>query len=204
MTPKPRRKLTILRPIGLLLLAAALLLTAYNIWDDGRAAVSSQRILSELDDMVPEQPTPEPSESQEPEPPQEMPTVLIDGNECIGTLDFPTLDLTLPVMSDWDYDKLKSAPCRYAGTVYQSGFVIAGHNYRKHFGPLNRIQVGDAVIFTDVNGNEYSYQVAEMQVLEPTAIEDMLSDNWDLSLFTCTLGGQTRLTVRCNKIETGD
>ena len=204
MTPKPRRKLTILRPIGLLLMAAALLLTAYNLWDDGRAAVSSQRILAELDSVVPEQPTPETAEPEASEPPQEMPTVLIDGNECIGTLDFPTLDLTLPVMSDWDYDKLKAAPCRYAGTAYQSGFVIAGHNYRKHFGPLNRIQVGDEVVFTDVNGNEYRYQVAQMQVLDPTAIEDMLSDDWDLSLFTCTLGGQTRLTVRCEKTEAGD
>ena len=55
--------------------------------------------------------------------------------------------------------------------------------------------------FTDVDGNIFAYDVAEIQVLKPTAIEDMMSEEWDLSLFTCTLDGQTRLTVRCEKIE---
>lgn len=219
MTHESHRKLMVFRPIGLLLLAAALLLTAYNIWDDSRAAVSSQHVLSELNNVTPVQPIPKIFESdgagetegtdiqetadvsETPDPNQEMPNVSIEGNAYIGSLYFPSLELTLPVMSDWDYDKLKISPCRYAGTAYQSGFVIAGHNYRKHFGPLNHIQTEDTVIFTDVDGNTYFYQVTEIQVLEATAIEDMLSDDWDLSLFTCTLGGQTRLTVRCEQIE---
>ena len=119
----------------------------------------------------------------------------------IGTLEIPVLGLSLPVMSDWSYPKLKTAPCRYAGTAYKSGFVVAGHNYRRHFGTLSRLAPGDRVTFTDVDGNIFAYDVAEIQVLKPTAIEDMMSEEWDLSLFTCTLDGQTRLTVRCEKIE---
>ena len=126
-----------------------------------------------------------------------------DGNDYIGTLDLPRLNLSLPIMSEWSDAKLKITPCRYAGTAYKSGFLIAGHNYRRHFGPLGRIAPGDRVTFTDVDGNVFAYNVAEIQVLKPTAIEDMLSEKWDLSLFTCTLGGQTRLTVRCEKAETG-
>ncbi len=98
-------------------------------------------------------------------PDMEMPIVEIDGDAYIGTLEIPVLGLSLPVMSDWSYPKLKTAPCRYAGTAYKSGFVVAGHNYRRHFGTLSRLAPGD------------------------------------LSLFTCTLDGQTRLTVRCEKIE---
>ena len=51
--------------------------------------------------------------------------------------------------------------------------------------------------FTDIDGNIFEYEAAEIQELEPTAIEEMTDSGWDLSLFTCTLGGQTRLTVRC-------
>ena len=55
--------------------------------------------------------------------------------------------------------------------------------------------------FTDVDGSLFSYRVAEVQVLEPTAIEEMVMEGWDLTLFTCTIGGQARLTVRCEAAE---
>ena len=40
-------------PIGLLLIAAALLLCAYNIWDSGRAAASARNILAAMPDAIP-------------------------------------------------------------------------------------------------------------------------------------------------------
>lgn len=175
--------------VGLLLIAAALLLCAYNIWDNGRAAAGTQKILSAMPGA--ETPAGE-------APADEMPTVWIDGNEYIGTLDFPALGLTLPVMADWDYDKLRIAPCRYAGTT-AGNLVIAGHNYRSHFGQLDTLQPGDEVRFTDAEGSVLTYRVAETEVLPPTAIEEMTGGDWDMTLFTCTLSGQTRLTVRCSR-----
>ena len=178
--------------IGLLLIAAALLLCAYNIWDSGRAAASARNILAAMPDALPE------VSDEDEEQTDTMDTVQVDGNEYIGKLYFPTLDLTLPVMADWDYDKLKIAPCRYSGTT-DGNLVIAGHNYRSHFGPINNLQPGDEVRFTDVNGQQFVYQVVETEVLQPTAIEEMTGGDWDLTLFTCTLSGQTRLTVRCTR-----
>ena len=130
-------------------------------------------------------------------PDMEMPKVKIQGNDYIGTLDIPALGLSLPVMGEWSYPKLKVAPCRYSGSAYQGEFVIAAHNYSRHFGRLNQLQAGDQVNFTDIDGNTFEYEAVEIQELEPTAIEEMTDSGWDLSLFTCTLGGQTRLTVRC-------
>ena len=173
---------------GLLLIAAALLLTGYNLWDEWRAGQTAQQVLEQM---------PEPPEHEEPS------TVEIDGNDYIGTLDIPRLNISLPIMGEWSDAKLKITPCRYAGTAYRSGFVISGHNYRRHFGPLGRIAPGDRVTFTDVDGNVFAYNVAEIQILKPTAVEDMVSEDWDLSLFTCTLGGRTRLTVRCDRAEAG-
>lgn len=195
---------------GLLLIAAALLLTGYNLWDERRASTAASQVLAQMPEPSQDPPpsAPEPGEQEIPDyildPDREMPTVEIDGNEYVGTLEIPALDLSLPVMGGWSEAKLKTAPCRYSGSAYRGNFVIAGHNYRTHFGPLSRVSVGDQVTFTDVDGNVFSYAVEEVQILGPTAVAEMCSDEWDLSLFTCTLGGQTRLTVRCGKAAAGE
>ena len=119
-----------------------------------------------------------------------------------STISFPALGLELPVMSQWSYPNLKIAPCRYQGSAYTGDLIIAGHNYRTHFGPLKNLRVGDAVLFTDADGNQFRYTVAQVENLAKTAVEEMAAGDWDLTLFTCTLGGQTRVTVRC--VETKD
>ena len=178
---------TWLMRIGLLLLAAALLLTGYNLWDE----IPAQSNIDEP--VIPDYIL---------NPDMEMPTVEIEGNNYIGTLEIPAFKLSLPVISQWSYPRLRLAPCRYTGSAYQGNLVIAAHNYRAHFGPLKNLYAGDRITFTDADGNLFTYNVVEIQILEPTAIEDMTAGDWDLTLFTCTPGGQTRLTVRCEAIET--
>ena len=57
------------------------------------------------------------------------------------------------------------------------------------------------MIFTDAAGNIFSYSVKETEVLAPTDIEGMVSGDWDLTMFTCTIGGKSRVTVRCERLE---
>lgn len=121
----------------------------------------------------------------------------IDGNLYIGYVTIPALGLSLPVMSDWSYPQLKIAPCRYYGSVPTGDMVIAAHNYRSHFGRIKDLATGDTVYFTDMDGVTHSYAVAEIDTLSPTAIEDMTSSGYPLTLFTCTYGGASRVTVRC-------
>ena len=130
-----------------------------------------------------------------------MPEVQVDGEACIGTIGIPALELTLPVMSGWDYEKLKTAPCRYSGSAYKDDLVICAHNYRKHFSGIKGLLPGDEVIFTDAAGNVFRYKVSDVEILGPTALEEMTSGDWDLTLFTCTTGGQTRFTLRCDRTE---
>lgn len=181
---------------GSVLIAGAVWLTAYNIWIERRAGQAADGVYVQL--------LAEEAEAGETEvpmyvryPDMEMPTVEVDGNLYIGTLEIPALELSLPVMSEWSYPKLKIAPCRYTGSAYQNNMVIAAHNYATHFGQLKNLTPGDSILFTDADGNLFSYQVGELEVLGPTDIEDMVDSGWELTLFTCTYGGKTRLTVRC-------
>lgn len=130
-------------------------------------------------------------------PDMEMPTKEIDGETYIGVVEIPSLELSLPVMSDWSYPQLKKAPCRYVGSVYSHDAVICGHNYDRHFGRLKELVPGDEVRFTDMDGNVFRYSVCAVEQLAKTAVEEMQTGDWDLTLFTCTKGGVMRVTVRC-------
>ena len=192
---------------GLVLTAAALFLIIFNLWDDHRAGKAAQKTLEELltyrEANEKNAAKKEYGEQEIPDyllnPDMDMPVVEIEGNEYIGILEIPALCLSLPVMSEWSYPKLKMAPCRYAGSAYRGGFVIAGHNYRTHFTPLKNLIPGAAIRFTDVDGNVFFYEVDCLEVLEPEAVEKMTDEDWDLTLFTCTYGGQSRLAVRCTE-----
>ena len=70
-------------------------------------------------------------------------------------------------------------------------------HFKKHFGQLKNISLGDTVTFTDVDGNVFTYRVSDVENLSGTAVEEMEAGEWDLTLFTCTNGGRTRVTVRC-------
>ncbi len=49
-------------------------------------------------------------------------------------------------------------------------------------------------------GNETEVILRETRT--PAAMEEMESGDWDLTLFTCTIGGACRVTVRCQQVET--
>ena len=189
---------------GFLLVLAALLLTGYNVWDEGRAGDAADATFQALKFQTEE------GREELPEyilpdylvdPRFEMPTVEIDGYDYIGYLDIPSMELSLPVMSEWSYPQLKIAPCRYAGSVYLDDMILAAHNYDRHFGRLKNLEGGELVRFTDVDGNVFDFSVTELELLWPEQTEEMLSGEWDLTLFTCTLGGRQRVTVRCDRIE---
>lgn len=195
---------------GLLLLAAALFLTCHNIWEEHRAEKCSTAALGQiLTELPAEEPPPVLTENlQEADipdyllnPDMEMPTMEVDGEDYIGILSIPALELELPVISEWSYPRLKIAACRLEGSAYLDNLIVAAHNYRSHFGGLKNLRPGDAVTFIDADGNIFSYEVAETEVLGRDDLAGLEYGNWDLTLFTCTVGGRARVVVRCGKIE---
>lgn len=95
-----------------LLLAVAVTLISYNLWDSYRAEQSQEMLLEEyleatsstLEELGEEVP----DDYENPE--MEMPEVKLDSLEdgaCIGILEIPSLDLKLPVISKWSYPLLK-------------------------------------------------------------------------------------------------
>ena len=194
--------------LGVVCILSSVGFVVYNRWEDQNAEGIAKDLLEDvqsiMDEKQPEQPLPADTVNLPDDPekiPTEMATVKVDGYDCIGVLSVPVLDLELPVLTDWSYAKLKKAPCHYYGTYYEKDFVIAAHNYQSHFGKLSELQPKDLILFTDVSGTVYCYEVVLLETLPGNATEEMIASGFDLSLYTCTPGGASRITARCNIIN---
>lgn len=184
--------------IGAVLILSALLLFMYNIWEDAKAENEAEAIMNEMQAAITDGNVQE-SESNEEVPP--MPVTNIKGYDYIGYLHIPDLKLELPVMSEWDYTRLKKAPCRHFGSTYSDDLVIAAHNYNGHFGRLKDLELGAVITFTDVEGTVNTYSVAEHMKVGPYDVELIRDSEYDLILYTCTYGGNSRVAIGCERSE---
>ena len=105
------------------------------------------------------------------------------------------------MIAEWSYPALRIAPCRYMGSVYQDNMILCAHNYSTHFGRLAELKVDDEAVFTDIEGNAYTYHMTAQEIISGTDPAAMESGDWDLTIFTCTIGGKNRITIRFAKTE---
>lgn len=188
---------------GTALILSALFLCIYNIIEDKNSGEKAEKILNNLKNEIVVSETDSSADDFfsrfEQNDNKKIQTKEIDGSTFIGYLTMPTIDLELPVMSEWSYDKLSSSPCRYKGSAEDKDLIIAAHNYSSHFRNIANLYSGDIFYFTTVEGKVYEYMVTNTEQINGSDINSMIDDpdeSWDISLFTCTLDGRNRITVR--------
>ena len=218
---KKNKKGRLLIIIGTVLLSAALSLVFYNNYRQRKSNESMQSVLDDVkaqivintqssanDDNIPGESKPDsfapPSHNHNNsnQSTQEEQTVVVEEKEYIGVLSVPAINLELPVMSDWSYDDLYITACRYSGSIAEGNIIIAAHNYRYFFGPIDNLNSGDRISFTAVDGTVYNFEVSQSELVDGSDSASMKagSDDWDLTLFTCTWSGTSRLAVRAHLI----
>lgn len=191
-----RRKIAIaFMLMGVVFIGFAMGLLIYNNYESRKAQESSDVLMESIRLSIVEAEYEE--EITDPFD-EEMKIKEIDGYGYIGYLSIPALQLDLPVMSEWDYGRLKISPCRYYGSTKTDNLVIAAHNYRFHFGYLGHLKPGDTVVFTDMESKVSYYTVTSVEQLMPTDVDKVKDTGDDLILYTCTYGGAKRITVRCS------
>ena len=193
MDMNKRRYGKFLLSAGLILICLGLILLAVFQHEDRMAGKNAQLLHEELDRAI------RTGQAQEEGYTINKELVASVGDyELLGILRVPSLELELPILADWSYELLSIAPCRYTGTVHGRDLILMGHNFDSHFTPLKKLTSGDEVLFTDCFNRTYTYQVELQEVLHKTEREALVSADYDLSLFTCTYGGENRAVIRCN------
>ena len=195
--------------LGIILMFGAASLFWMNQQDDLSAKNAAESVMAELVNRIMENNEAAFSEAetlpelQKPlelltEEDKKMTEIEIDGIPYIGYISIPKLEVELPVISTWSLSRLTIAPCRYYGSLLGEDLVIMAHNYVSHFGKLSLLEPGDTLTFTDMDGKTTLYKVVSKDVLAPTAVEEVTSGSFDLTLFTCTYDGQNRITIYCD------
>ena len=175
--------------IGIIFLVTALILIIYDTYKDKTANVKSDIILKQLEEKILNNDIKDDN------------IINIDNEKYLGIINIPVLNLSLPVYSDYSLKKLDSAPAVYSGSINTNNLVICAHNYKSHFGYLNELKVSDLIVIIDSNNKKHVYEVSEIVITKPLDIEEMINSDYDLTLFTCTMSGASRLTIRCKKIN---
>ena len=193
----PKKSGVILISLGAVLILAALLLFLHNRSEDRRAGQEAESLLEDARSAM--------AADTDPEPQEELAEEIT--YDYAGVIAIPDLSLELPVIDQWSYARLKVAPCRQSGAAADGDLVIAAHNYKSHFGYLDRLEPGASVIFTDMEGTVYRYAVEGIRQLAPEDAEDVssvFSSEYPLVLYTCTPGGKARVAVFCQWDETAE
>ena len=187
--------------LGAALIMSALFLTVHNGSEDQLAGMEATQMKEKVKEKVQEKIKISENSISRPDTvlDPELPKVKIDGYDYVGYISVPAIQIELPVMAEWDYSRLKKAPCRQFGSSRTDDLVIAAHNYRSHFGRLKELEVGDEVVFTDMEGIVNTYVVDMVQVISPEQTELVENSGYDLVLYTCTYGGKSRVCVLCDR-----
>lgn len=187
--------------LGAALILSALFLAVCNKLENDRAdreaALMMEKVQVKINDAENSGEKTAPHKEKDSDP--HMPEVQINGYAYVGYITIPAIQIELPVMAEWDYTRLKKAPCRQSGSSRTDDLVIAAHNYRSHFGGLKELAAKDEVVFTDMEGIVNTYRVEKKQVLEPDSVEEVENSGYALVLYTCTYGGKSRLCVFCDR-----
>ena len=188
-----KRKVSLPLIFGTLLLLVSLclgLVTHYRMY---AGAQKSQRIVSQMWDMLPERTPGMPGMYTD----SGMPVLEIDGIDYVAMLEIPLLGIRLPVAGNWDSEKLSDSPARFFGSVYDQTLVIGGADYPKQFGFCDKIEHGTKVVVTDMTGVQFAYTVSRIDRAKDAENQWLMDEDYDLTLFCRDLYSMEYIAVRC-------
>ena len=110
--------------VGIFLILTSNIILLHNNHIEKTAGIKSSEVLNILKDSINTQQI---TINNQEKIIKEMETTTINGNEYIGTITIPSINLELPVIKEYTIDKLNIAPCRYYGSINTNDLIICGH-----------------------------------------------------------------------------
>ena len=125
------------------------------------------------------------------------------GYDTIGKIEIPKTGLNLPILSRQTIGGMELAPCyTYStGSLNENGkTLICGHNYRngKLFSNNNKLQVGDRIFVTSLDGQKVEYVIYSKELLIPEDVsyfDVRESEKPQIILSSCTDDEEKRVVI---------
>lgn len=155
----------------------------------------SEHYVEKLQNLTPEPQGTVPQERRD----NTMPVLSVDEIDFIGILEMPRYGVTLPVCADWG--GIIQCPCKFSGSIYDSTLQIGATSQRGQFDFCREISVGDAVLFTDVEGNRYTYTVTNLQYEKHADQTALNRKEANLTLFIKNVYDFEYLIISCDVLN---
>ena len=127
-----------------------------------------------------------------------MAVLPIEGTNFVGILEMPAYGSVLPVGADWG--EVFKYPCRFSGSVYDRTIQIGATTQKGQYDFYREMTVGDSVYFTDMEGNRFAYEVADIRYekhADQTALQRV---NASLTIFVKNIYAFEYVIVFCDAV----
>ena len=181
--------------VGIALLVIGVLVLICWQWNIHSWAQKSEIYVETLRTLIPEPQGAVPEERGD----NTMPILSIDGTDFVGILEMPRYGSALPVSANWGH--LTKYPCRFSGGIYDRTIQIGATSQKGQYDFYREIFVGDTVIFTDVEGNRYTYTVTNLQYESHVDQTTLNREESALTLFIKNVYAFEYLIVFCDVLN---
>lgn len=175
----------------LILVAVAILLAnGFSARQDARDA---RRILEEAQTLMPQAMDRIPQERGN----NTMASMEIEDVNVIGVISFPGYGRTLPLAGQWDTSLVRSMPCRFTGSIYDRSLIIGAMDGESQIPFASRMEVGDEILLTDMEGGRYTYRVEAIHHARHATLAKLQEGEYDLTIFVKDSQHSEYLLIRC-------
>lgn len=130
-------------------------------------------------------------------------TANLSGYEVTGILQVADLNQSWPIIASGDAAATAKIPSIYGGNPASGDLVIADSAGNQQFAELKNLPDGSKVVFTDISGREYRYQLATVETV-PSKKQAAISrhrERWDAAIITPNFSGRSQIVIRLVKAE---
>lgn len=125
--------------------------------------------------------------------------------EVLGEIEISKINIKKYILDFCTDESLNLAVTKFwgeAGIHGAGNFSIIGHNYKGIFHDLKKLEKGDTFVITDKQGRQCTYVIYDIYIVNPddvSCIEDTLDGQREVTLITCTTGGEKRLILKAKE-----
>lgn len=130
-------------------------------------------------------------------------TVNLSGYEVTGILQIADLNQSWPIIASGNAAATAKIPSIYGGNPASGNLVITDSADNRQFTGIKNLPDGSEVVFTDISGREYRYQIATVETVPNRKLSAISRhrERWDAAIITPNFSGRGQIVARLVKSE---
>ena len=178
--------------VGVVLLVGAVVMLALWRWNIRNSQKRAETYVNTLQTLIPQPLDAVPEARSD----NTMPVLSVDGRNFVGILEMPRYGSAVPVCADWG--KTSKYPCRFGGSIYDGTMQIGATSQKGQYNFYRELSVGDRILFTDMEGNRYTFEITSLRYEKHADQEALRRENALLTLFIKNMYSFEYLIVFCD------